>query len=465
MSSFLIGLNINDSQTTSALLRLGPCPTRSLLIERDTYFTRSHEIDDQTDLKDIIAIWLACLEDLLRDFLVHLQENEKIIGIAVSVGSPMDFNHDVCRGQSGLFRKLEGLNLRLSLRYALKQLVSRWKRFYLLSTSNFLDRKVPHRENFSRQQQTRPMTIVVPFSLCTFTLPSTIINAYSENKTPGKATIDFCGRHNQNEICTERTRNRSRISEIERRSYFHDSEQQNRSETTTKTDRITPKVWSMIEQLVTIPITFHSEASCLAFAESMQEQNFQYERILVLTLGVHFGSAFMDRGELIINRDDVPFAGDLAQCPIDQNSIADDWFSTRGLMKIYCQLIDEHSKNNLNNENFAITQSSFARLASLTDPLAMKTFEKFSQNFTKFLIPYIERFRADLIVIGGDVSRVWKLLEQELIKEFRRSCSAHVYFSVSSHKLACLGAAHQQSQRLRTIPDEKTSLPSFISDR
>ncbi|CAF1690411.1 unnamed protein product, partial [Adineta ricciae] len=85
-------------------------------------------------------------------------------------------------------------------------------------------------------------------------------------------------------------------------------------------ESLTPKIWTMIKQLSEIPITFYNDATCFAVGEAHRAQNRDYRRILALTLGTGFGSTFIDRNEIILNRNDVPPGGMLWNYPYDQQS-------------------------------------------------------------------------------------------------------------------------------------------------
>ncbi|UJR16266.1 hypothetical protein I4U23_003173 [Adineta vaga] len=459
MSSLVIGLDISDSYITSALVRIEQISNGKLSIERDTYFTRSFEITNDTDPRDILAIWIECIDDLLLDFVDHYQENDNIIGISIGIPGPMDYRSETCYTQSSTFQKFFGLNLRLSLEHGLKDLILRWKHDYfdkyqaiqqsvsVRKTSTILDR-------LQQGQKTRKMTLTPPSTPhipITLNLISTTIENYQEKTSIKNNLVDFCGRYEEDMDNLTITRSR-------RETYFHDVELNKFNKSMINT-RFTPKLWSIIEHLNHIPISFYNDATCFALGEVKYEHNQIYERILALTLSTSFGSAFIDRGELITHREDVPLNGALWNCPYDQHSLADDWFSTRGLIEIYKKLLRSESPDDSSgtssmtlssderqqyDENLFITDSYLIRRASYGDPFVIKAFQVYARLLGQFLIPYIDAFHAHLIIISGDLAQVWYLLEDELNLTIKKFSKVHVYFSLSQGKSICIGAVQQQ---------------------
>ena len=249
------------------------------------------------------------------------------------------------------------------------------------------------------------------------------------------------------------------IPRSRRETYFHDVEN-NLPEKSSINNRFTPKLWAVIEQIRHVPISFYNDATCFGLGEANNEYNQVYERILALTLSTSFGSAFIDRGEIITNREDVPADGVLWNCPYDQHSVADDWFSIRGLINIYKKLIrsgspDDSSgtssmtlstdeRQQCSDDDRSITDYFLIRRASNGDRLAIKAFHTFARLLGQFLIPYIDAFRTHLIIISGTISQVWYLLEDELNLTLKKFSPVHVYFSLSQGKSICHGAVQQQ---------------------
>ncbi|CAF0786064.1 unnamed protein product [Adineta steineri] len=467
MSSFVIGLDITDSHVTSVLVRVEQISNKKKLsIEHDTYFTRLYEINLDTDPRDIISIWIQCIDDLLLDFTEHYHDNDNIIGISIGIPGPMDYESGICYAQLSIFHKFFGLNLRLSFENGIKDLIARWKydyydKYHAKSTVS-LHKKLSIFDNLQQGQKTRKMTITSPITPqipITLNILSATLEDVREKNFTNSNILDYCGRHDNDEYFYNDEECASIIPRSRRETYFHDVESKS-SEKPELLNRFTSKLLTIIEQLGRAPISFYNDATCLGLGEAINDYNQDYKRILALTLGSSFGSVFIDQGEIIRNREDVPLNGVLWNCPYDQNSIADDWFSVRGLINVYKKLLRSESPDDSSgtssmtlstdeqqqyDDNLSINEQYLARRASNGDPIAIKAFQIFARLLGQFLIPYINAFHAQLIIISGNLSQVWYLLEDELNLTIQKFSQVQVYFSLSQGKSVCLGAVQQQS--------------------
>ncbi|CAF1384994.1 unnamed protein product, partial [Adineta ricciae] len=171
---------------------------------------------------------------------------------------------------------------------------------------------------------------------------------------------------------------------------------------------------------------------------------------LALTLGTGFGSTFIDRNEIILNRNDVPPGGMLWNYPYDQQSIADEWFSTRGLINIYKQILREEADEVGDQLTNAVDARILAERASNGNAKAKKAFVKFAELLGNFLIPHLTKFQANILIIGGGIAHAYYLIEEQLTKTIGETLSIPIYFSLSHEKSICLGAVYQQMPSLFT---------------
>jgi predicted NBD/HSP70 family sugar kinase len=82
------------------------------------------------------------------------------------------------------------------------------------------------------------------------------------------------------------------------------------------------------------------------------------------------------------------------------------------------------------------------------DENAITAFERFAHLLGTFLVPYIEKCRAHLIIIGSSIAQGWFLLENELNITLKKYPNVQVYFSLFDEKSICLGAVRQQLEIL-----------------
>lgn len=178
-------------------------------------------------------------------------------------------------------------------------------------------------------------------------------------------------------------------------------------------------------------IRFMNDASAFAVGEAWAGSASEYDRSLSITLGTGFGSAFISNRIPIVDGPQVPKLGCIYHLPY-RDGIADDYFSTRGLLHRYKKLTGKEL-------------SGVKELASLaeTDKLVADLFTDFGDNAGLFLAPWLKKFEAEILVIGGNISHAYNLFgdvfEERLKKE---NCSCKVALSKLKEDAALLGSAY-----------------------
>lgn len=439
MSSFVIGLYIGRNHITASLIRIDDILKKNFTIERDLFHINLYENNMKKNPRLIVSCWIDCIEDLLHDFINYYEENDMIIGIACGISFPMDYERGICHLQSSKFNeydKFYGLNLRLLIQSGLQDLSDRWKnnyypRYYTPPTSPRPSVSCSKPQLTSEQIQNEIVTSTR--TLLNFPIVPTINSEIPNSTLSTKKLIDYCGLQEKDNFYNETLNNDNEI--IPRK-------------ISDRTNSFSSNLRPIIKQLSEIPISFYNHTTCFAVSEAYDLRNRHYERILVLTLGNNFGSTFIDGGEILSNRHDIPTNGILANCLYDKNSIANDCFSTRGLINIY----QKNFQGQLNISN----GYSLVQRALNGDENANKTFEIFANRLGEFLIPYIKSFQPNLLLIGGGLAQAWYLMENQLNLTLKKSCQIEIYFNLSTEKSICLGAAIQQ--RLSILYKPKNNL-------
>jgi glucokinase len=178
-------------------------------------------------------------------------------------------------------------------------------------------------------------------------------------------------------------------------------------------------------------IRFMNDASAFAVGEAWAGSASKYNKSLSITLGTGFGSAFISNRIPIVDGTLVPKLGCIYHLPY-RDGIADDYFSTRGLLHRYKALTGKEL-------------SGVKELASLaaTDKLAADLFIDFGDNAGSFLAPWLKKFGAEILVIGGNISHAYNLFgdvfEERLKKE---NCPCEVALSKLKEDAALLGSAY-----------------------
>jgi predicted NBD/HSP70 family sugar kinase/mannose-6-phosphate isomerase class I len=179
------------------------------------------------------------------------------------------------------------------------------------------------------------------------------------------------------------------------------------------------------------PIVFLNDAASFALGEYFVGAAKNSSRSLILTLGTGFGSTFLADGVLqsgITNG--APENGYLYDLPFE-DSIADDYFSTRWFTNKW---------KNLNKGN-ASNVEDIAKLAENKDPDALRLFDEFADNFIKFITPWLISFKPHSIVIGGGIAKASHLFIEKLASEFKTQYNVEIKISTLGDKAAIIGAA------------------------
>ncbi len=180
-----------------------------------------------------------------------------------------------------------------------------------------------------------------------------------------------------------------------------------------------------------ISVRFLNDATCFAIGEAWLGEAGNHERVMAITLGTGFGSAFMINGIPIETGDTVPLHGWVYHLPFG-DSIADDHFSTRWFIRRYL-------------ENTRVKLSGVREIAEIhqTDPAARQIFNEFGKNLGIFLAPLIRNFQADCLVIGGNIANNYDFFKEPFHKELdhKKVRRLRVYVSAMAENAALAGSA------------------------
>ncbi|SDM49290.1 glucokinase [Catalinimonas alkaloidigena] len=173
-------------------------------------------------------------------------------------------------------------------------------------------------------------------------------------------------------------------------------------------------------------VRFINDATAFSIAEARVGKTRHYARHVALTLGTGLGASFLIDGTPIIQGEQVPPGGYLYD-KRHGDALADDVFSSRGLVQKYFELSGHRVEGVL-----AICQ----RIP--TDQPAIQTFEWFGRELGRFLTPFLTRFRADVLIIGGNIAKAHPY--------FLATLTAHlpevaIHISTFGEDSAMLGAA------------------------
>lgn len=173
-------------------------------------------------------------------------------------------------------------------------------------------------------------------------------------------------------------------------------------------------------------IRFINDATAFSVAETQIGKASLYSRTVAITLGTGFGSSFLLNGQPVLNGVDVPKGGFLFNQDCN-GQLADELFSTRGILRQYTKLSGKSAKN-------------VQELCSLidTDQHVQPVFDWLGKALGEFLKPYLVKFETDVLVIGGNISKAYSYFGPALIQVLP---DIEIYVSDFGEEAAIIGSA------------------------
>lgn len=179
-----------------------------------------------------------------------------------------------------------------------------------------------------------------------------------------------------------------------------------------------------------MPVRFINDATAFAIAESWIGVGKDFSHVIALTLGTGFGSAFIADGIPVLEGDTVPEMGCVWHLPF-QEGIADDYFSTRWFERSYLNLTGRQV-------------NGVREISELYDydEVARNLLTEYGTNMGDFLAPWIRKFGAGEIVIGGNITGAYDKFGNYLMQSLaNHKITAGVSLSILRENAAIIGSA------------------------
>lgn len=141
---------------------------------------------------------------------------------------------------------------------------------------------------------------------------------------------------------------------------------------------------------------FLNDAHAFALGEWWAGNAQGHRRVVAVTLGTGLGSAFLDDGERVTEGPSVPRQGWVYHLPA-HGTILDELVSSRGMLRRY-------------GAGEQISVRELADRARAGETRAATVFAETAELLTEALTPWISRFGATCLVVGGAIARAWELL-------------------------------------------------------
>ncbi len=180
-----------------------------------------------------------------------------------------------------------------------------------------------------------------------------------------------------------------------------------------------------------LPIRFMNDASAFAVGEAFSGSGKGLTKMIAITLGTGFGSAFLENGLPIIDREDVPEIGCFYHLPYN-GGIADEFFSTRWFLTRYKELTGKE----------LIGVKDLVELVD-SDYVVKKLFDEFGVDLALFLLPWLNKFQPEVLVIGGNIAKAWHLFKTPFLQTLEKE-NLNIVIEISKLKenAALLGSAN-----------------------
>jgi len=177
-------------------------------------------------------------------------------------------------------------------------------------------------------------------------------------------------------------------------------------------------------------VLFENDAVCFGKGEVFKQQENLSKKVMAVTLGTGLGACFIDKGLSISSGNSVPADGEIYNLPYKEG-MAEDYVSVRGLLSHYKSLKEVDLNNGLELYNLAVNG----------DQSAVKVFETMGEDLAAVVIPWLNNFSADHIIIGGKIANASDLFLSSFNKTLKESgVEVQVSISTDNEIAALLGA-------------------------
>ncbi len=184
-----------------------------------------------------------------------------------------------------------------------------------------------------------------------------------------------------------------------------------------------------LETDVQLPFRYLNDATAFAVGEAWVGKAKGASKSIAVTLGTGLGSAFVDEGVPVVKRGDVPKEGCLWHLPF-KDRLVDDYFSTRWFTITY-------------EKRFGKKVAGAKELADMAknSPEIMALFIEFGNNLGEMFTPWLKKFPAEVIVMGGNITGAFNLFGPSMLECFdKQGIKTQVKISDLMEDSALLGS-------------------------
>jgi glucokinase len=178
-------------------------------------------------------------------------------------------------------------------------------------------------------------------------------------------------------------------------------------------------------------VRFMNDASSFAVGEAWAGKAKGFSKSMAITIGTGFGSAFLEDKIPVVDGPLVPKMGCVYHLPFEKG-IADDYFSTRWLVEKYHDVTGKKAEGAKEVADAAKREAAVKAI-----------FDTFGENLGLFLAPWLIKFGAEVLVIGGNISNAYDLFAEKFDGKLKSAgCKTHIEISGLKENAALLGSAY-----------------------
>tara|TARA_R110000796_G_scaffold67449_5_gene154870 strand:+ start:143863 stop:144786 length:924 start_codon:yes stop_codon:yes gene_type:complete len=196
-----------------------------------------------------------------------------------------------------------------------------------------------------------------------------------------------------------------------------------------------------------VSLRFLNDASSFGLGGKLTNEFKEKQKVVAITIGTGFGAAFLINNFPVSDDFVVPEGG----CLWDKkykDGIADDYFSTRWFIARYCSLSGQSEIKGVKD------------IVRLNDTYTQQVFQEFSNNLAEFMQPYLSDFNADLLLIGGNITKSHQLFLPKVLELWKNiGIEIPVTIIQNSEEANLIGASYLFNEKFwEKIKDELPAL-------
>lgn len=198
---------------------------------------------------------------------------------------------------------------------------------------------------------------------------------------------------------------------------------------------------------IKVSLRFLNDASSFGLGGKLTNEFTDKQKLVAITIGTGFGAAFLVDDLPVSDGYSVPEGGRLWDKDY-KKGIADDYFSTRWFISRYSFLSGKSGIKGVRD------------IVNFNDEYTKQVFHEFSNNLAEFMLPYISDFNADLLLIGGNITKSHQLFLPVVLELWKKEgVDIPVKIIHNSEEVNLIGASYLFNESFwKSIKDELPAL-------